>query len=72
MKRREFMAGSAAVAFAFSSRATAADSWRIGQVIGGTPENSLSGFELAFSDLGYVEGKNIHLETRHTAPIRKT
>jgi putative ABC transport system substrate-binding protein len=70
MRRREFIAGSAAMfASAFSARAAAAGAWRIGQVFGGNSDViSSSGLARGLSDLGYVDGKNIFLQTRFAAP----
>jgi len=73
MKRREFIAGSAAVlAGALSAPAAAAEPWRIGQVFGGTPNAiSSSGLSRGLSDLGYVDGQNVHLLSRFAAPNPK-
>src|ERR1700737_3956782 len=59
-----------------STRAAGAAPWRIGQVFGGTPE-AISSSGLAavlahgLSDLGYVDGKTIRLQTRFAAPNPK-
>ena len=73
MKRREFIAGSAAIFVnALSTDVAVAGSWRIGQVFGGTPNIvSSSGLAQGLSGLGYVDGKNITLLTRFTAPNPK-
>jgi putative ABC transport system substrate-binding protein len=71
MRRREFIAGSTAMfAAALSTRAAALDGpWRIGQVFGGSPNViSSTGLAQGLSDLGYVDGKNILLQSRFTAP----
>jgi putative ABC transport system substrate-binding protein len=71
MRRREFIAGSTAIfAAAFSTHAAALDGpWRIGQVFGGSPNViSSTGLAQGLSDLGYVDGKNILLQSRFTAP----
>jgi hypothetical protein len=72
MKRREFIASSATIfAGMLSTRARAAAPWRIGQVFGGSSEIvSSSGLEQGLAALGYVDGKNIRLQTRFVAPIR--
>jgi putative ABC transport system substrate-binding protein len=73
MQRREFITGSAAIfVCATSSGAGAARVWRIGQVFGGTPEAFAHfGTVQALVDLGYVDGKNIHLLTRFATPNPK-
>jgi putative ABC transport system substrate-binding protein len=73
MRRREFIVGSTAVfAGALSVHAATTGPWRVGQVFGGTPTIvSSSGLAQGLSDLGYVDGKNIHLLTRFTAPDPK-
>ena len=73
MRRREFIAGSTAVlASALSARVAAASPWRVGQVFGGTPNIvASSGLAQGLSELGYVDGKNIRLENRFTAPNPK-
>jgi putative tryptophan/tyrosine transport system substrate-binding protein len=70
MKRREFIAGAASIlAGTLSTRAGAAAFWRIGQVFGGSSEIiSSSGLEQGLSTLGYIDGKNIRLQTRFAAP----
>jgi len=70
MRRREFIAGTASIlAGTLSTRAGAAVSWRIGQVFGGSSEIiSSSGLEQGLSTLGYIDGKNIRLQTRFAAP----
>ncbi len=70
MKRREFITGTAAIlAGMLSTRTEAAASWRIGQVFGGSSEIiSSSGLEKGLSALGYIDGKNIRLQTRFAAP----
>jgi putative ABC transport system substrate-binding protein len=70
MKRREFIASSVAIlAGMLSTRAGAAAPWRIGQVFGGSSEIiSASGLEQGLAALGYVDGKNIRLQTRFVAP----
>ena len=70
MKRREFIASSATIlAGMLSTRARAAAPWRIGQVFGGSSEIvSSSGLEQGLAALGYVDGKNIRLQTRFVAP----
>jgi putative ABC transport system substrate-binding protein len=56
----------------FSANAVAADPWRIGQVFGGTPNIvSATGLAQGLTGLGYVDGKNIHLQTRYAAPNPK-
>src|ERR1700736_3250626 len=72
MNRREFIAGSAAMfAGAIFTHAAAAAPWRIGQVFNG-PE-SVSSSELSsalaqgLSDLGYIDGKTIRLQTRFSS-----
>ena len=73
MRRREFIVGSTAMfAGALSAHAATAAPWRVGQVFGGTPTIvSSSGLAQGLSDLGYVDGKNIHLLTRFAAPDPK-
>jgi putative ABC transport system substrate-binding protein len=57
---------------ALSAPASAAASWRIGQVFGGTPNIvSSTGLAQGLSDLGYVDGKNIRLLSRYTTPTPK-
>jgi putative ABC transport system substrate-binding protein len=70
MRRREFVFGSAAaLAGSLSALASAADSWRVGQVFGGTPNIVAStGLVQGLSALGYVDGKNIRLRGRFAAP----
>jgi putative ABC transport system substrate-binding protein len=70
MKRREFIAGSAALcACTISSLAAAASPWRIGQVFGGTPD-IIAPSELvrALFALGYVDGKDVQVQTRFVSP----
>ena len=73
MRRREFIVGSTAMfAGALSVHAATTGPWRVGQVFGGTPTIvSSSGLAQGLSDLGYVDGKNIHLLTRFAAPDPK-
>ena len=73
MRRREFIVGSATMfTGALSAPASAAASWRIGQVFGGTPNIvSSTGLAQGLSDLGYVDGKNIRLLSRYTTPTPK-
>jgi putative ABC transport system substrate-binding protein len=83
MRRRDFITivGRAAATWplangALFTHAAAAPPWRIGQVFGGTPEAiSSSGLASALaqglSDLGYVDGKTIRLQTRFSAPNPK-
>lgn len=72
MRRREFIVGSATMftgALSKPAPASAAASWRIGQVFGGTPNIvSSTGLAQGLSDLGYVDGKNIRLLSRYTTP----
>jgi putative ABC transport system substrate-binding protein len=70
VKRREFIAGAASIlAGTLSTRAGATAFWRIGQVFGGSSEIiSSSGLEQGLSTLGYIDGKNIRLQTRFAAP----
>ena len=73
MKRREFIAGSAGIfACTLSSLAMAANPWRIGQVFGGTPE-IIAPSELvrALLGLGYIDGKDVKLQTRFVTPNPK-
>src|SRR4051795_12954883 len=73
MRRRKFLFGPAATfAGGLFSRASAADSWRVGQVFGGSPNIvSSSGLAKGLSDLGYVDGKNIRLLVRYSSPTPK-
>jgi putative tryptophan/tyrosine transport system substrate-binding protein len=76
MKRREFIAGSMATFAGLLSASTAnaavGGQWRIGQVFGGTPNTiASSGLEQGLSELGYVVGKNISLQSRYTSPNPK-
>jgi putative ABC transport system substrate-binding protein len=73
MRRREFVFGSATMfTGALFAPASAAGSWRIGQVFGGTPNIvSSTGITKGLSDLGYIDGKNIHLVMRYTSPTPK-
>src|SRR5215212_9859765 len=64
MRRREFMAlvGGAAVAWPFGLRAQQPQKWRVGQVLGGTPEtvgHLAEALAQRLEELGYVQGKNI-------------
>jgi len=70
MKRREFIAGSAGLlTYAISSRAMAWKQWRIGEVFGGNPGQIFaSALSQALLDLGYIDGKDIRLQTRFAAP----
>jgi putative tryptophan/tyrosine transport system substrate-binding protein len=74
MRRREFIAGSVSMfAGAVSAyAAVAVGPWRVGQVFGGTPNIiASSGLAQGLSELGYVDGKNISLQSRFTAPNPK-
>jgi putative tryptophan/tyrosine transport system substrate-binding protein len=73
MRRRQFIAGSAALAFAGAARAQAEKVWQIAFL---TPrarpsETEHDSFSRAFlqgmSELGYVEGKNLAVEWRYAA-----
>jgi putative tryptophan/tyrosine transport system substrate-binding protein len=70
MRRREFITGSAAIfAGVFSAHAATASSWRIGQIFGGSSNVvAATGLAQGLSDLGYIDGKNIRLQTIFVAP----
>jgi hypothetical protein len=70
MKRREFIAGSAAIcACTILSQAAAASPWRIGQVFGGTPDTiSFPELVRALFRLGYVDGKDVQVQTWYVTP----
>src|SRR5262245_16916623 len=70
MRRREFIAGSAAIcACTIWSPAVAASTWRIGQVFGGTPDIvAPSELVRALVGLGYVNGKDVQVQTRFVTP----
>ena len=76
MRRREFITlfGSAAAAWPLAARAQQADHMRRIGVLMGYPENDLEGpaFFAAFRDglqkLGWMEGRNIQLDTRWVSP----
>jgi putative ABC transport system substrate-binding protein len=73
MRRREFiaLAGSAA-AWPFVAKAQPnGKAWRIGQVIGGSPETNgqfAGALEQGLGELGYRLGDNLRLVTRYTRP----
>jgi putative tryptophan/tyrosine transport system substrate-binding protein len=72
MRRREFISGSTAVVAGLLSARTAIGAtgpWRIGQVFGGTPD-IIAPSELAkeLSELRYIEGRNISLQTTFATP----
>jgi putative ABC transport system substrate-binding protein len=70
MRRRDFIVGSAAtLAGALAVRAAPAGAWRVGQVFGGSPNIiASSGLAKELAELGYVDGKNIHLQMRFAVP----
>jgi hypothetical protein len=70
VRRREFIAGSAAFLGCSPSSATlAATSWRIGQVFPGSPDSAgPSELMRALVSLGHVDGKDVQLRTIFAEP----
>lgn len=65
MRRRDFIAilGGAAVTWPLAARAQPQKSWRIGCLSSGRLE-SLDTFRRRMTDLGYIEGKNLTVDSR--------
>src|SRR5262245_33179567 len=74
VRRREFIALASGAVVAWSSMARAQQPgkvWRVGQVIGGTPEtvgHLARAVEERLRDLGYVQDRNIALYTQYAVP----
>jgi putative tryptophan/tyrosine transport system substrate-binding protein len=75
MRRRKFIAGSiATIAHTFSAQAGGLNAWRIGQIFGGSSRvsnHNASALAQRLSELGYVDGKDIRVQTRFAAPTLK-
>ena len=63
MRRRDFILGSAAVIWPLAARAQQQRSWRVGCLSSGRLD-SLDSFRRRMTDLGYIEGKNLTVDSR--------